>query len=102
MEILSKSDFAARCKVRPCTVSNWARRGKLRPPALRRDGSIAVELAYEQLGITLDPVMHASRPGREPKSAPGADLVDFGPAADLLKARALILQIDAGRRRPAF
>src|SRR5260370_32935259 len=100
MEILTKREFAARCKVRPCTVSNWVARKRLTAPALRADGAIAVEAAFQQLGITLDPVRAASRP--KAPTAPAAELVAFGPAADLLKARALILQIDAEQRRRAF
>lgn len=109
-EILTKAAFARRRGVGANTVSMWIKRGRLMAPALRRDGTINVALADQQLARTLD-VMSAGRGGRaggnlftglqsvSPATAAPDEMVDIDSARQLLKARALSASIDAERKR---
>lgn len=105
-EILSKSAYARVTGVNPAAVSNWIRRGQLTSPALRTDGKINRELADQQLGHRLAPVMSAAR-----RAAPADDRPipssTGGPAwspsnqasLQLLRARALDASVRAERSR---
>jgi hypothetical protein len=110
VEILTKAAFARRRGVGANTVSMWIKRGRLTAPGLRRDGTINVALADQQLARTLD-VMSAGRGGRaggnlfigsqlaSPAAATPDEMVDIDSARQLLKARALSASIDAERKR---
>jgi hypothetical protein len=109
-EILTKAAFARRCGVGANAVSMWIKRRRLTAPALRRDGTIDVALADQQLARTLD-VMSAGRGGRaggnlfigsqsaSPAAAAPVEIADIDSARQLLKARALSAAIDAERKR---
>jgi hypothetical protein len=101
-EILTKSGFAGRLGVNPAAISNLIRRQRLTSPALRADGKIDVEQALRQLGRTVDPVMSASRGGPAITGDGGVAAGSSGPAAQLLKARALSASVDAMRKRQQF
>ena len=98
-EILTKTQFAGVLGVNPAAVSNWIRRQRLTPPAVRADGRIDADAARAQLGRTLDPVQRAIR---QPSAAPtgGADWSRDGQAStQLLRARALSASVAAERSR---
>lgn len=107
MNLASKSRFAEMVNRTPAAVSKWIREGKLHGPALVGDGrgaQINVDVALEQLGVSLDlgQQLAQSQPiiGRA-TTAP----VEAAPLPDdqarLLKARAdreeLALQVDGAR-----
>jgi len=108
--LLSKSGYAKRCGVGQNAVSNWIKRGKLTPPALRSDGTIDVTLADEQLCARLN-VMDAGRGGRaggalfagsrtpSPPALPAASVADLASHRKLLAARATIADVAAERAR---
>src|SRR5579885_972382 len=102
--LITKSEFAAARGVDRSTISKWISRGRLTAPALTPDGRIDAEIADRQLGASLDPVRHLGQQHRAKPAAPppGAAVEAFGPAADLLRAKAQIALIAAEERRIAF
>jgi hypothetical protein len=98
---VTKTEFATIAGVKPPAVSNWIRRGKLKAPALLPDGSINVKLAKQQLGLTLNGLMHAGamrRNGFHHRAAePGNPVNDAN--MQLLEARATEALIKAERSR---
>lgn len=98
-EVVTKSDYARRRGVRSHAVSMWISRGKLTAPALRDDGRIDVRQADRQLGVRIDPVRRAGREVPRPAPSRGSAPIEFGPAADLLRAKALSAMVDAERKR---
>jgi len=54
--ILSKGDYARSIGVKPSTISQYIRRGRLRFPALTLNGKIDSDLADRQLAASLDPL----------------------------------------------
>jgi hypothetical protein len=102
-EILTKSQFAALLAVNPAAVSNWIRRQRLTPPAVRADGKIDVDLARAQLGRTLDAGQRAIRQPGADHGAPATGGADWSPSAQastqLLRARALSASVAAERSR---
>lgn len=101
--LMRKIDFAKRCGVTPAAVSQWISRGKLGPPALRRDGTIDVALADQQLGLRLEIARHVSHgggllSGRPPAAAPAA-IEDLDGARALAKAKTTLAEIAAEKAR---
>jgi hypothetical protein len=102
--VLTKSAYAERHGITTQAVSNWIRRGKLTPPALRKDGKIDVARADLQLAGALDPVHTIARTGRTPTMTARPDPAappnpDQAASSQLLRARAVLTGIAAERAR---
>lgn len=102
---MSKSEYARHRGVTPAAISNFISRGRLTAPALRPDGLVDAELADQQLGATVDPVMSASATARNrapharPAAPSSAEVVDMSSARQLLAARASLAETNAERAR---
>jgi hypothetical protein len=96
--IISKSEFARRRGVGHTAVANWIKRGKLSGGALTPDGMIDAEIADQQLGEAIDPVMAASARGRsDPVAARvlAVPTADMSNASRLLEARRISAEVKA-------
>jgi hypothetical protein len=101
--LLTKSEYARRCGVKPGAVGNWIARGKLTRPAIRRDGRIDAEVADLQLADRRHdrsrppggPIDHS--PSRTDQERDHAEPIGAFVVVDELPALAQALRLDRGQ-----